>query len=128
MDSPNLDRALRLKNNAARGGKLEHIYMRNVTVGQVAAAVLEIDFLYEEGDAGTFPPVVRDIELRNVTSRKSTYGLLLRGYAHDPISNIRVVNCRFDSVEKPDVLEHVKDIALTNVSVNGTTVNRRITQ
>ena len=36
MDSPNLDRALRFKNNALRGGILEHIYMRDVTVGTVA--------------------------------------------------------------------------------------------
>ena len=39
MDSPHLDHALRLKNNAMRGGLLEHIYMRDVTVGQVANAV-----------------------------------------------------------------------------------------
>ena len=70
----NLDRALRLKNNAMRGGVLEHIYMRDVTVGQVADAVLSIDFIYEEGDKGPFTPVARDIELRRVTSRKSPYG------------------------------------------------------
>src|SRR5512141_2279296 len=60
MDSPHLDRALRLKNNAARGGLLEHIYMRDVTVGQLAESVLQVDFLYEEGPNGNFPPVVRD--------------------------------------------------------------------
>ena len=32
MDSPHLDRALAIKSNAARGGLLEHIYMRDVTV------------------------------------------------------------------------------------------------
>ena len=52
MDSPHLDRALRLKNNAMRGGVLEHIYMRDVTVGQVADSVLSIDFFYEEGRQG----------------------------------------------------------------------------
>src|SRR5262249_18433889 len=71
MDSPRLDRALRLKNNAMRGGTLEHIYMRNVTVGQVAESVLSIDFNYEEGSKGDFKPIARDIEVRGVTSRKS---------------------------------------------------------
>ena len=79
MDSPHLDRALRLKNNAVRGGVLEHIYMRDVTVGQVADAVLSIDFYYEEGAKGDFLPVVRDVEMLRVTSRKSNYGLYLRG-------------------------------------------------
>src|SRR6185436_5882954 len=84
MDSPNLDRALRFKNNAARGGVLEHVYMRDVTVGQVADAVLQIDFLYEEGNQGSFTPVVRDVEMRNVTSKKSPYALYLRGFERAP--------------------------------------------
>ena len=55
MDSPNLDRALRIKTNAVRGGLIEHVYMRDVTVGQVAEAVVAIDFFYEEADKGALP-------------------------------------------------------------------------
>jgi polygalacturonase len=128
MDSPQLDRALRLKTNSVRGGTIEKVFMRDVTVGQVREAIVAVDFNYEEGNAGQFPPIVRDIEVRNVTSRKSTYGLLLRGYANDPISNIRLLNCTFDNVERPDVLEHVKDVVLTNVSINGMVLNKTITQ
>jgi|WetSurMetagenome_2_1015567.scaffolds.fasta_scaffold66603_2 polygalacturonase len=128
MDSPQLDRALRLKTNSVRGGTIEHVYMRDVTVGQVAEAVVTVDFFYEEGDAGKFPPTVRDVEVRNVTSRKSQYVLRLRGYAHDPVSDVRVVDCAFDGVEKPDVLESVKDIVFTNVKINGTLTNDRITR
>ena len=58
MDSPQLDRALRLKSNSQRGGVIERVYMRNVAVGQVKEAIVSIDFNYEEGDAGDFPPVV----------------------------------------------------------------------
>jgi polygalacturonase len=128
MDSPQLDRALRLKTNSVRGGTIEKVFMRDVTVGQVKEAIVAVDFNYEEGNAGQFPPIVRDIEVRNVTSKKSTYGLLLRGYANDPISNIRLVNCKFDNVERPDVLENVKDISMTNVSINGMVLNKTITQ
>jgi polygalacturonase len=62
MDSPQLDRALRMKTNSVRGGVIERVYMRDVTIGQVREAVVAIDFNYEEGDAGQFTPVVRDIE------------------------------------------------------------------
>ena len=122
MDSPNLDRALRFKNNAMRGGTLEHIYMRDTTVGQVADAVLQVDFLYEEGANGAFPPVVRDVELLRVTSKKSNYGLYLRGYEKGRIENIRVIDCNFDSVAKPDVVEHVSGLVRRNVTVNGAKV------
>jgi polygalacturonase len=119
MDSPRLDRALRIKTNSVRGGVIEGVYMRDVTVGQVAEAVVTIDFFYEEGDAGKFPPTVRDIEVRNVTSRKSQYAFLLRGYPHAPITGVRIMDCRFDGVEKADVLEAVNGLELTNVSING---------
>ena len=49
MDSPRLDRALRLKNNAMRGGVLRDIYMRDVTVGHVSDAILSIDFTMRKG-------------------------------------------------------------------------------
>jgi polygalacturonase len=119
MDSPQLDRALRLKNNAMRGGVLEHIYMRDVQVGQLADAVLQVDFLYEEGANGDFPPVVRDVELLRVTSRKSTYALYPRGYDKGTIEDVRVVDCTFDGVAKPDVVEHVTRLVRRDVTVNG---------
>jgi polygalacturonase len=128
MDSPQLDRALRIKTNSVRGGAVEGVYMRDVTVGEVAEAVVTIDYFYEEGDAGKFPPIVRDVEVRNVTSRKSKYGLLLRGYAHDPIADVRLIDCRFDGVAEGDVIEAVRDLARTNVVVNGSAVNDRVTR
>jgi polygalacturonase len=128
MDSPRLDRALRIKTNSVRGGIVERVSMRDVTVGQVAEAVVTIDFFYEEGDAGTHPPVVRNIDVRNVTSRKSTYALLLRGYRHAPITDVRLTGCTFDNVAKPDVLESVKDVRLNNVRINGKLFNENITR
>jgi oligopeptide/dipeptide ABC transporter ATP-binding protein len=39
MDSPNLDRALRIKTNAMRGGVIERVHMRDVRVAQVGDAI-----------------------------------------------------------------------------------------
>jgi polygalacturonase len=40
MDSPNLDRVLRIKTNATRGGVIENVYLRNVEAGQLAGAAI----------------------------------------------------------------------------------------
>ena len=58
---------LRVKNNASRGGKLENFYFRNITVGQVSRAVVEIDFNYEEGAKGDHIPVVRNYVVEDLT-------------------------------------------------------------
>jgi polygalacturonase len=119
MDSPRLDRVLRFKTNSTRGGVIERVAMRNITVGEVAEAIVAADFFYEEGDSGRFTPILRDIEVRNVTSRRSQYAFLLRGYERSPITDVRVTDCSFDGVQKPDVLEAVRGLVLTNVRVNG---------
>ena len=50
------------------------------------------------------------------------------GNAVSHFRNLRLVNCRFDNVEKADVLQHVKDITLSNVSINGMILNETFTQ
>ncbi len=119
MDSPRLQRAIRFKTNSVRGGFFENIYVRNIRVGEVREAVLLIDFHYQEGDAGPFKPEVRNVELRNVTSQKSRYALLLRGFHHTPIQGVRLIDCRFENVQEGNRIEHVEGIELRNVVING---------
>ena len=128
MDSPALDRALRIKTNSVRGGVIDGVYMRNVTVGEVAEAVVTINFFYEEGEGGAYLPTVRNVEVRNVTSRKSQHALLLRGFKNAQISGVLIEDCTFDGVQQEDVLENVKGIELKNVRVNGKPRNETITR
>ena len=128
MDSPRLDRMLRLKTNSVRGGFIEHVFVRDITVGQVAEAIVTIDFTYEEGDTGKFPPRVRDINVERVTSQKSKYGMLLRGYATAPIRDVRLTDCTLNGVQSGDLIERVQDVVLTNVKYNGQVRNEHITR
>jgi len=119
MDSPNLDRALRIKTNSVRGGTVENVYMRNVTIGEVAEAVLKINFFYGEGDKGKFTPTVRNINMENVTSKKSRYALSINGYERSPITDVTLKNCTFDNVERESKLVGIKNLTLENVKING---------
>lgn len=122
MDSPNLDRALRIKTNAVRGGVIENVYMRNVQIGQVSDAVIHVDFYYEEGAAGDFLPVVRNIHVENVTCAKSRYALYLRAFEKAPIDGVSLERCTFENVRSPNRIEHVKNLRLTDVTINGKSV------
>jgi polygalacturonase len=119
MDDPNLDRVLRLKTNSVRGGVIKNIYLRNTTVGQVKESILHIFYFYGEGDVGKFTPKVRNINMENITSKKSKYVLFLKGYERSPITDVRLKNCTFDNVESPDIIDNVRNLGLENVKING---------
>jgi polygalacturonase len=123
MDSPHLDSALKIKNNAMRGGLIERIYARNIEVGQVSTAGVSIDFNYEEGASGKFTPVVRDVEVSNLTMQKAKYALYLRGFSDAPITGVRLSDCDFEGVEKKSIVENVQDISLDHVRINGIEVS-----
>ena len=104
---------------------MEHVYLRNIQVGQVAHAAILVDYFYEEGDAGKFDPVVRNIEVRGLRCKKARHVLYLRGYARAPITGIRLEDCVFSNIEKPDVIEHVHGLTRVRVEVNGKPVSDR---
>ena len=102
---------------------LEHIYLRDVTVGQVADSVVSIDFNYEEGAMGAFMPVARDINVERVSSRKSRYALFLRGFPNAPITDVHVTDCQFNNVAQASVTQDVRGLSLDRVTVNGRPVD-----
>jgi polygalacturonase len=119
MDSPELNYAIRLKDNAMRGGVLEHFYFRHLAVGQVANAFLFIDFNYEEGPKGPFKPVVRDVRIETVVSGKSGRAIDAQGYDNAPIFDVALRDCVFRNVAEPNVVKNVRGFTLHNVTING---------
>ncbi|HEX8737094.1 MAG TPA: glycoside hydrolase family 28 protein [Pyrinomonadaceae bacterium] len=119
MDSPNLDHALRVKNNASRGGRLENFYFRNITIGQVDHAIITIDFNYEEGRKGNFTPVMRNFVVDNLKSGKSRYAMDAQGFENAPIYGIQIKNSTFENVANGIMAANLKDTKLENVRING---------
>lgn len=117
MDSPNLDRALRIKSNARRGGVVENVFMRNVEVGRVAEALLTVDFLYEEGANGDHPPTARNIVIDSVVARQSPRLFYIQGFEGSTIEGIRVSNSQILGVTDTEVIEHAGTIVLDHVRV-----------
>ena len=127
MDSPNLDRILRIKTNSCRGGVIEDIYMRNVEVGQCAEAVLKINLDYDPKEVGKrgFYPIVRNVYMENVTCQKSKYGVMVVAFDdRTNVYNINVKDCKFDGVyEKPVYITgKTKDMNYDNLFINGSLI------
>lgn len=114
---------LRVKNNASRGGRLENFYFRNITVGQVSRAVIEIDFNYEEGAKGEHTPVVRNYVVDGLTCEKGNRAVDLQGLDNAPIYDVLLSNCSFGEIEKESIIKNVKGLRLNAVKIGGKVVD-----
>lgn len=127
MDSPHLERILRIKTNNCRGGQVQNINMRNVVVGQCKEAVVKINLDYERKEIcyRGFEPIVNNVNVENVTCQKSDYGVLIIG--RDSLENvydINIKNCKFDGVVKEPVkiTGKTRNVKLDNLVINGSLV------
>ena len=127
MDSPHLERILRIKTNNCRGGLIQNINMRHITVGQCKEAVLKINLDYEPRELcyRGFEPTVRQVSMEDVTCQKSNYGVLIIGRNEvENVSDITVKNCHFEGVQKDPVkiTGKTKDVKFENLTINGSLV------
>ena len=129
MDSPLLDRVVRIKTNNCRGGVIEDIYVRNVEVGQCAEAVLKINLVYEAKEAcqHDFDPTVRNVYLDNITCQKSRYGVKIEGLENVcNVYNIELDNCHFNNVaDGNSITGKVENVRFVDTKINGKTVKNK---
>jgi polygalacturonase len=121
MSSPHLERAIRIKSNACRGGVMKNFYFRNIKVGEVREAVFKINMVYEKEKAAkcNFPPTLTGVYVKNVTSEKSQYGIYVEGLQSKPVKNIFIVDCNFKNVEKEYFVKDAENLNVKNTEVNG---------
>lgn len=118
MDSPNLDRVLRIKTSSQRGGTVENIYMRDVVVGTYKEAAVRFNMFYEE--EGPHIPTIRNIYVDNLQVKDGgKYAVMVNAYEESPVENFQMTNSRIDGVEEVFNVNHVKDTKFENVVVNG---------
>ena len=122
MDSPELDRAIRIKSNSRRGGLVENVFVRHITVGEVKESVLGIDLFYgvHGNQTGSFIPQVQNIFIENSTVKNAgLYGILAKGHKGYPIKNIRFKDVTIDKVETEYSIENVENLKFVNTYING---------
>jgi polygalacturonase len=122
MDSPNLDRAIRIKTNSRRGGVVDGVYVRNLEVGQVKEAVLKLNMFYAtyNNQTGNHIPTIQNIVLENVKVKNGGYyGILAKGYKESPIKNVTLNNVIIEKVDKAYSLENTVNVRLIDTYING---------
>lgn len=129
MDSPELDRAIRIKTNTRRGGTIENLYVRNIRVGEVKESVLGIDMFYtiHGNQTGNFIPTVQNIYLENIQVKNGgKYGFLAKGLEQSPIKNVVIKDVTIDKIASKISINNVENIQFINTKISGVLIENPI--
>lgn len=117
MNSPELDRVLRIKTSSSRGGIIENVFMKNIKVGTYKDAAIHVNMFYEK--PGNFIPTVRNIWVEDLVVEKGgDYGIFINAYKESPVQNLTLVNCNIEGVKIATKMDYFTNIVLKNVLVN----------
>jgi len=116
MSSPRLERGIRIKTNAVRGGTIENVFVRDVEIGEVGSAI-DVDMLYEEGDAGDYLPIVRNVVVERMSVARAARALFVRGLPRSPVRGLVVRDSAFRDVRQASRLEGLADLDLKGVVI-----------
>jgi len=122
FDSPDLEMAMRFKTNPARGGYIEHIYLRRCTV-KTAQVGISMTLRYSSSGAmnGSAIPVIRDIDIRDCTfASLIQQPIFIQGWSPaNPITDITIANCHFLHAGKKSLLTDATRIFLPGTEGSG---------
>lgn len=127
MDSPNLDRAIRIKTNTKRGGFVDGVYVRNIKVGKVKESVLRINMHYSVygNQTGNFIPKISNVYLENITVKDAgKYAIYADGLENSKIDNVVFKNVKIETVKEPFNLEHITNLQVIDTYIG----NKKIEQ
>ncbi len=119
MDSPQLDRVLRLKTSSSRGGVLENVFMKDTKVGTYKEAAVRFNMFYEK--PGDFMPTIRNVWVENMDVAKGgKYGVLIDAYRESPVQDFRMVEVTIRGAAESVKANNVRNMVLENVTIEET--------
>ena len=89
------DIGIRLKSNASRGGVVENIYCRNITMRDIKADAIQVESNYGAWLAskdGTNYPVFRNLHLQDVVCDGAQAAANIRGVPQQPVRGLTLEN------------------------------------
>lgn len=121
MDDPRIALGILIKSNSYRGGTVRDIYLRDITMEGCTGTAVMITYNFGiPSTGGPYRPVFDNLSLSNLACERSKLALVVSGYPDDPIRTVRLTDCAFRNVTKPAITrQHVLDLRLTRVTVNG---------
>ncbi|HUV06058.1 MAG TPA: glycoside hydrolase family 28 protein [Armatimonadota bacterium] len=113
-------RGIRMKSRRGRGGVVENIWVKNVTMGEIMHDAITVSMLYGAGAVPprtSVPPTFRGIHISNVKCEKAGRAVEFVGLPDKPIENITLEGICVGA-DVGVYCTDVRDVKLTNLQVS----------
>lgn len=113
------DRAIRIKSRLDRGGVVERVFARDLTVKDMVheAVILNMDYGADPNRTEKVaPPVFRDMTFERLSGRGAPLAVLIRGSEASPVSDIRFRGIQLKTTGGVDAA-HVQNLLFEDVDV-----------
>jgi polygalacturonase len=117
--------ALYFKGNVDRGGFVEHVRARRITVNRVRDGLVRFDTTYRAQDirGGTTAPSLRDFVIEDVTCGEARrFGLSIEGLPGTPIRDVTLRRVEVTKAAKATRITQTENLRLEGVKINGQAV------
>jgi len=115
FDSPDLEMAIRLKTNPARGGYIQNVYVRDCEVKRAKVGI-DMTLRYASSGAmgGSSIPIIRDVDIRNCKFEQLTkQPVFIEGWSpSNPITDVSIVDCRFLHAAEKSFVTNATDVVM----------------
>ncbi|MHC4528233.1 MAG: glycosyl hydrolase family 28 protein, partial [Planctomycetota bacterium] len=112
-------RGIRIKSMRGRGGVVENIWIRNITIDEIDGEAILLNTFYKSSAVQPFstkPPVLRNIHIENLKCAKAEDAIRIIGLPEQPIEDVTLANVSVGA-EKGLFCADVKHIMLERINI-----------
>jgi len=112
-------RGIRIKSKRGRGGIVENIWLKNITMGDVGSDALLLNMFYGSGvaSASKKAPVFRNIYVENLSCKNTRAAIVIRGLPEKPIEDVTLENISIQA-ERGLRCSDARGLKVINVNIN----------
>ncbi len=112
--------AIYFKSNFDRGGVIENIWARDITITRANFAVIRFESNYKNEYSHFYPPKFRHFVIENITCHQADgFGIYAIGTPDSKLEDILLKNVMVENAQVPLHIYQVTNFKLINVRING---------
>jgi polygalacturonase len=118
------DAGVRIKTRRGRGGTIENVVYRNMTLKNIKKQAITIDMFYDVGNNPNVDqsgpegiPIIRNVTVENLNCDNADTAIVIRGLPDSPITGVKLNDIRI-TARKGTMISDARDVTSTSLSVS----------